>query len=138
MFATAVGFIRRQFLVVISVLPLTLGLAAAYLYMTPRLYSAQASVLINTGKVQVFKQSILGDDPVNMAMVDSLTEVLKSGTFALSIINKLRLDQDPEFVGPAGFIGHAANHGYCTPSEETSRNLTRILSTARCACSNIG
>ena len=109
MFATVVGFIRRQFLVVISVLPLTLGLAAAYLYTTPRLYSAQASILINTGKVQVFKQSILGDDPVNMAMVDSLTEVLKSDSFALSIINKLRLDQDPEFVGSPGFITQAAN-----------------------------
>ena len=42
-------------------------------------------------------------------MVDSLTEVLKSDTFALSIVNKLHLDLDPEFVGPAGFIGRTIN-----------------------------
>ena len=39
---TAIGFIRRQYLVVFSVLPLTIGVAAAYLYTTPPIYSAQA------------------------------------------------------------------------------------------------
>ena len=33
--ATVIGFIRRQFLVIFSVLPLTVGLAVAYLYTTP-------------------------------------------------------------------------------------------------------
>ena len=107
-------------------MPLAVGLAAAYLYITPPLYSAQAKILIDTGKVQVFKQSILGDDPVNLAMVDSLTEVLKSDTFALSIVNKLHLDQDPEFVGPAGFIGEC-NQSDIIPSHGTNRNPHLIL-----------
>ena len=57
--ATVIGFIRRQFLVVLAVVPLAIGVAAAYLYTTPPLYSAQARILIDTGKIQVFKQSIL-------------------------------------------------------------------------------
>ena len=110
LFATVIGFIRRQFLVVLSVVPLTIGLAAVYLFTTPPLYSAQARMMIDTGKVQVFKQSILGDDPVNSAMMDSQIEILKSENFALSIVKNLHLTQDPEFVGPdRGLIGIARN-----------------------------
>ena len=35
-------------------------------------------------------------------MVDSQIEILKSDNFALSIIKKLGLTQDPEFVGSGG------------------------------------
>ena len=58
--AIGIGFIRRQFPVVLSVVLLTIGLAATYLFMTPPLYSAQARMMIDTGKVQVLQQSILG------------------------------------------------------------------------------
>ena len=100
MLALGAGFVRRQFLVILSVLPLTVGLAIAYLYTTPPLYTAKASLLIDTGKVQVFKQSVLGDSPLISWMVDSQLEILKSESFALSVVKKLHLDQDPEFVAP--------------------------------------
>ena len=58
---TVIGFIRRQFLVVLSVLPLTIALAAVYLYNTPSSYTAHANILLDTGKVQVFKESVLGE-----------------------------------------------------------------------------
>jgi polysaccharide biosynthesis transport protein len=98
----AVGLVRRQFLVVLLVLPLTVGLAAIYLYITPPLYSAKASILIDTGKVQVFPKSILGDGPGGSPMVDSQVEILRSDTFALSVIRSLHLTQDPEFVASSG------------------------------------
>ena len=110
LFASYIGFIRRQFLVVLSVVLLTIGLAVVYLFTTPPLYSAQAKMMIDTGKVQVFQQSILGDDPVNAEMVDSQIEILKSENFALSIIKNLHLTQDPEFVeSNRGLIGIARN-----------------------------
>ena len=108
MLALAAGFVRRQFLVILSVLPLTVGLAIAYLYTTPPLYTARASLLIDTGKVQVFKQSVLGDSPVTSWVVDSQVEILKSESFALSVIKKLHLDQDPEFVAPHNKGGGSA------------------------------
>ena len=89
---------------------LTIGLAAVYLFTTPPLYSAEAKLMIDTGKVQVLKQSILSDDPFNLAMIDSQIEILKSENFALKIIKNLHLAQDPEFIGPArGPIGIARN-----------------------------
>jgi uncharacterized protein involved in exopolysaccharide biosynthesis len=67
LFATVIGFIRRQFLIVLSVALLTIGLAGVYLFTTPPLYSAQAKLMIDTGRIQVIK-SVLGDDP-NWAMI---------------------------------------------------------------------
>ena len=76
--AQGLGFVRRQFLIILSVVPLTVGLAIAYLYSTPPMYTAKASLLIDTGRVQVFKQSVLGDGPVSSWVVDSQIEVLRS------------------------------------------------------------
>jgi polysaccharide biosynthesis transport protein len=76
LFAKVIGFIRQQFLVILSVVPLTIGLAAVYLFTTPPLYSAKATMMIDTQKVQVLRQSILGDDPLNWVMMDSQIEVL--------------------------------------------------------------
>ena len=78
---------------------MSLALAIAYLFTTPPLYTATASLLIDPGRVQVFKQSILGDT-ANPAVVYSQIEILKSESFALSVIKRLQLDHDPEFVSP--------------------------------------
>ena len=101
----AVGFIRRQWPIVLSGVLLTIALAAVYLFTTPPLYTGQASILIDTGKVDVFQKSIL-NDAVNAGMVDTQLEILKSENFALSVIKDLGLTQDPEFVGSSkGLIG---------------------------------
>ena len=110
LFAKVIGFIRRQFLVVLSVLPLTIGLAVVYLFTTPPLYSARARMMIDTQKVQVLRQSILGDDPFNSVMMDSQIEILKSENFALSIVKNLDLTKYPEFVeSKGGLIGVVRN-----------------------------
>ena len=104
--ATVLGYIRRQFLVIFSVLPLTVGLALAYLYTTPPRYSAEARILIDTGKVQALSQPVFGESPMSWAIVDSQVETLRSDNFALSIIKNLHLTQDPEFVDSnRGLIG---------------------------------
>jgi succinoglycan biosynthesis transport protein ExoP len=111
LYATLIGFLRRQFPVVLCVVPLTIGLAAVYLFMTPPLYSAQAKLMIDSGKVNVLKQSIISDDSLNLStMIDSQIEILKSETFALKIVKNHHLAEDPEFIGPArGLIGIARN-----------------------------
>jgi polysaccharide biosynthesis transport protein len=104
--ATVFGFIRRRFLTVLAVLPLTLGLAAVYLLTATPLYEATARIIVDIGnKVQVFQQPTIVDAG-NAAMIDSEIEVLKSDNFALSIIKKLHLAEDPEFVG-SNFSGGA-------------------------------
>jgi polysaccharide biosynthesis transport protein len=111
LFATLIGFIRRQFLVVLSVVLLAIGLAAVYLLTTPPLYFAQAKMIIDTGKVQVLRQPILGDDPFTSGMMDTQLEILKSENFALTIVKNLHLAQDPEFIGPArGLIANVKSN----------------------------
>ena len=107
---TGIRFIRRQFPVIFSVLPLTVGLAVVYLYTTPPRYTAEAKIFIDTGKIQVSNQPIFGESPVNSAIIDSQSEILRSDDFALSIVRSLHLAQDPEFVGSAqGLIGGLLN-----------------------------
>ena len=76
---------------------MSLALAIAYLSTAPALYTATASLLIDPGRVQVFRQSILGD-AANPAAVYSQVEILKSESFALSVVKTLQLDHYPEFV----------------------------------------
>jgi polysaccharide biosynthesis transport protein len=110
LYARLIGFLRRQFVVVLWGVLLAIGLAAAYLFTTPPLYSAQAELMVDIGKLQVLKQSILGDDPFNSAMIDSQVEILKSEDLALKIVKNLHLAEDPEFIEPPkGLIGIARN-----------------------------
>jgi succinoglycan biosynthesis transport protein ExoP len=109
LFAAVIGFIRRQFPVVLLVAVMTIGLGFVYLFTTPPLYSAQAEMMIDTGRIQVLKQSILGDES-NWQMIDTQIEILKSENLALKIIDNLHLTRDSEFIGPArGLIGIARN-----------------------------
>ena len=129
--AAILGFIRRRFITVLAVLPLTIGLAAIYLLTTPPVYQGTARVLVDTGRVQVFQQpTILGENPQDAAMIDSQIVVLKSESFALSIIKKLHLDQDPTFVGSGSLIGRALNllfHPFASNAQESKFDITPLI-----------
>ena len=104
--AWVVGFLRRQWSILLSLVPLTIALAAVYLFTTPAMYTGQAKILIDPEKVQIFKTSIVGDSLADSSMMDTEIEILKSENFALSVIKNLGLAQDPEFVGSGrGLIG---------------------------------
>ena len=99
------GFVRRQFPVILFVLLLTLAVVAVFLFATPPRYAAQAKLIIDSRKVQLFQQqSVLGEIPVESATVESQIEILKSENIALSVIKDLHLIEDPEFVGSTGGI----------------------------------
>jgi succinoglycan biosynthesis transport protein ExoP len=122
----ATRFIRRQILVVLSVVPLTVGLAVIYLFTTPPMYAGWAGIIIDTEKVQLFKTSILGDDPVTSAMVESDIAILKSDNFALSVIKNLQLNQVSEFAQSSeGLIRRVINlllHPFASKEPETEAN----------------
>src|SRR6516225_2348350 len=103
------GFVRRQFPVILFVLLLILAVVAVFLFTTPPRYTAQAKLIIDSRKVQLFQQqSVLGEIPVESATVESQIEILKSENIALSVIKDLHLIEDPEFVeSTGGIIGTA-------------------------------
>jgi succinoglycan biosynthesis transport protein ExoP len=102
-FASFSRLIRRQFPVIVSIVFAMLFLGVVYLVTTPPSYTSQATMIIDTRKVQVFQQpSIVGDVAVDSAMVVSQVEVLKSEDVALAVIKELQLTSDPEFVSHGG------------------------------------
>jgi succinoglycan biosynthesis transport protein ExoP len=97
------GFVRRQFAVVLFVTLLALALGVIYVVTARPSYTAQAQLLIDARKVQIFQQqSVLGDNPIDTAQVESQTEILRSENIASAVVKNLDLVNDPEFVGSGG------------------------------------
>ena len=131
-----VSFIRRQFRVIVFVTLLGIALGVVYLVTTPPSYTAQAMLMIDSRKVNLFQQqSVLGDIPIDTASVESQVEVLKSENVALSVIKDLHLTQDPEFIAPSGgligtIVGFISNpFGSSEPTSEfelTRKAMRRV------------
>lgn len=101
--ADMIGFARRQSTIIVAVLLACLAAGVLYLINTPPSFTAQATMIIDTRKNNVFQQQMLiGDSPVDSSMVESQVEVLRSENIASAVIKQLRLTSDPEFVGPGG------------------------------------
>ncbi|MFZ0423993.1 MAG: AAA family ATPase [Xanthobacteraceae bacterium] len=107
LYAAIVGFVRREFSVIVFVLLFTLGLGSVYLFTAPPRYTGHAVLVIDTHNSQFFKaESPFGDAPMDSATVDTQIEIIKSQNIALSVIKDLHLNEDPEFISPrAGFVG---------------------------------
>lgn len=106
-FASFIGFVRRQFPVIIFLACVTCALAAVYVITVAPSFTAQATMLIDTRKVQLFQQQpLLGDATVDTSLVDSQVEILKSENISLAVIKQLHLTENPEFTGSGGgFLG---------------------------------
>jgi succinoglycan biosynthesis transport protein ExoP len=106
LYAAVVGFVRRQFSVIVFVALFTLALGAVYLFTAPPRYTGQAVLVIDTHNSKLFQaESPFGDLPMDSATVDTQIEIIKSQNIALSVIKDLHLTEDPEFISPrAGFL----------------------------------
>jgi polysaccharide biosynthesis transport protein len=95
----ALGFLRRQYWVIIFAAVLAGTASAIYLRITPPIYTAQVKVLLGNPKAQfVQQQSVLAaETPVDSAQLDSQIQILTSKAIATSVINQLKLADDPEF-----------------------------------------
>jgi succinoglycan biosynthesis transport protein ExoP len=101
--ASFVGFLRQQYLVILFAVLVTLGLGVLYLFNAKPVYTATASLIIDSRKNQLFQQqSVLGDIPIDSSSVESQVQILKSETIALAVIKDLHLQDDPEFSGSGG------------------------------------
>src|SRR5712691_148543 len=98
----ALGFLKRQYWVIIFTSVLALAIIAIYLRITPPVYTAEVKVLFGNSKAQfVQQQSVLAADaPVDSSQLDSQIQILKSKAIATSVINQLKLADEPEFKEP--------------------------------------
>jgi len=98
-----ISFLRQQFSVILFVMLLAMALGVIYLTTARPSFIAQAQLMIEPRKVQVFQQqAIFGDIPIDAAQVESQVEVLKSENIASAVIKDLHLTEDPEFIGSGG------------------------------------
>jgi succinoglycan biosynthesis transport protein ExoP len=92
------GFLRRQYSVIIFTALLTLAASAIYLRVTPPTYTAQVKVLFGNPKAQfVQQQSLLADTPIDNAQLETQIQILKSKAIATSVIDQLKLADDQDF-----------------------------------------
>jgi capsular exopolysaccharide synthesis family protein len=85
--------------------------AAGYSSLTPQ-FRARALVLVDPGQKHVVEQSsIVSRQPIDAAAVQTAANVLRSPQLLLAVIDRLGLQDDPEFVGrpPTGLS--AVVHG---------------------------
>jgi polysaccharide biosynthesis transport protein len=99
------GFLKRQYALIAFFAAVMIGLGLTYILTATPSYTAAASMIIDSKKVQLFQQqSMFSDMPVDASALESQVEILKSETIALAVIKKLNLTEDPEFVSGGGLI----------------------------------
>jgi len=96
----ALGFVQRRYRLILLATALALSASVIYLRITPPTYTGQAQILFTNSRAQfVQQQSMLAEPPIDVAQIESRIQILKSKAIALSVINQLRLADEPDFNG---------------------------------------
>lgn len=96
----ALGFLRRQYSVIIFTAALAVATSVIYLRITPPTYTAQVQILSENPKAQFLQQqSLLAEPGGGTAQIETQLLILKSQAIAISVINQLKLTDDPDFNG---------------------------------------
>lgn len=101
--------IGRQMLLIGAVTVLFVFLALVYLAYTPTRYTASSTLFIDPRQLVPLSASPSANSAIDSAYVDSAVEILKSDHTAKSVVSKLKLQFDPEFVRPPGLLGTFLN-----------------------------
>jgi len=94
-----VGFLRRQWLIILICLLLSLPVGAWLYFTTPPTYAATATMMIETRKSPL--QSLLGETLPDASWIESQIGVLRSQSVAAYVVKQLRLAEDPDFIQSA-------------------------------------
>jgi capsular exopolysaccharide synthesis family protein len=134
-------FLRRQFPIILSFILLCIAIGVAYLLTAPQMFTAHTSMIIDTHKVQLFRnlEQSSNNNIVDTGMVDSEVELLKSENVSLAVIKRFNLANDPEFIGPGSGIfqtllgwvsdlsGHRFGQGTVATEYERTRRAAAIF-----------
>jgi polysaccharide biosynthesis transport protein len=93
-------FLIRQWRIIASLTGLCIILGAAYIAMTPSRYTAQTDMIIDTKKVTWAQGELASENrTIEDASVESEIETTKSEKVVEAVVRRLKLNEDPEFVG---------------------------------------
>ena len=106
-FSHALGVVRRQILVFLILALLGSALGVIFFVQAPQKFTATATLLIDTRKIEIFQQPAVSDQLSMQAIgaVESQVELLRSDEVALRVIKKLNLAEDPRFIQGRSLAG---------------------------------
>jgi polysaccharide biosynthesis transport protein len=94
-------FLTRQWRLIALVTALAVLVGVAYIAVSPKRYTAQADMIIDTKRVTWTQSEMASENrTVEDASVESEIETTKSEKVATSVAGQLKLTEDPEFIGP--------------------------------------
>ncbi len=93
-----IGFVRRQYAVIIFCTVLTVVAAGIYLKTATPTYMGQVKILLSNQKTPfVQQQSLVAEAAIDSVQIETQLQVLKSKAVATSVIQNLKLYEDSEF-----------------------------------------
>ena len=129
-------FLGREWRLIALVTGLSVVLGAAYIAVSPSRYTAQADMIIDTKRVTWTQSEMSSENrTIEDASVESEIETTKSERVALAVIRRLRLNEDPEFVGAGRGLSRRifSLFNFAGPEQEpTSEEVMRgVLATVK-------
>jgi polysaccharide biosynthesis transport protein len=98
-FAKVVAFFKATKRIIISWTVTGLMIMLLYAFTAVPEYTAVANLILDAHKIQVFKDApVVGDNTIDAAQIESQVEIIRSDAIARSVVTKLSLQNDPEFV----------------------------------------
>jgi succinoglycan biosynthesis transport protein ExoP len=99
--ARALGIVRRQIFLVLAFALLGLTLGAIYVLRSAPKYTATATLLADTRKIDLVQQPTVYNEASiqSIGEMETQVELLRSDEVALRTIKKLNLSEDPRFIG---------------------------------------
>ena len=129
-FQAVVGLMRRHWPLFLAVPLLLLALGLTYLVLTPPLYVAQATMVIDTRRVQRYQQQTPSvEEPTDAVTVQTQLEVLRSDAIAAAVIKNLQLGADPEFVRNRAELSDDEANAAAAHAFAVNLNVTRVPAT---------
>jgi polysaccharide biosynthesis transport protein len=130
--ARALGVVRRQIFVVLVLALLGAVFGWIFFVHAPQTFTAKATLLINTRKIEIFQHPAVSDELPMQAVgaVESQVQLLRSDEVALRVIRKLNLSEDPRFIQGKSFVGQLLFnivYGYHTESPTLSEDERQNL-----------
>src|SRR5947209_3690115 len=100
-------FISRQWRLIVLAMGFGIVFGALYIAISPTKYTAQADMIIDTKRVTWTQTEMATDNRmVEDASVESEIETTRSERVMASVIRRLHLTEDPEFVGTSQGLAH--------------------------------
>lgn len=91
--------LRRRRGLIAAVVLITTGISAAIVFSLPRLYTATATIIVESQQANVVPgKRVLEAMPGDQAAIETQIEILKSRTLARRVVDDLALAADPEFT----------------------------------------